>query len=302
MKSNHVFMAFASGSESKEFIRKLYIGVAPVYVLAVNPTKEEREKLLGVELDKAPEYMGEAEVNGTKVPQVRINFVVKVADENIDLVTDLTFFLNKTPRVNKDNTKVQIIDKYGRTAWATKEEFKSKSIPVYSNGNPANIDKDYRSAFVGEELLTNFIKNYLNIPSVEKWENKKVVGLIDNPENAEARLDDIEKYFKGDFSELKAILRLQPKNRVKCMFGVRTTEDNNQYQTIYNRMTLKLGASNYSKLDADLQQSKSQGAYSTTEFSIEPLHEYTVKATNFSEEDPLGGEQATSSPWDDWNK
>lgn len=41
MKKNNakVFMAFASGSESKEHVRKLYIGIAPVFVAAVNPNK-----------------------------------------------------------------------------------------------------------------------------------------------------------------------------------------------------------------------------------------------------------------------
>ena len=47
-------MAFAQGSESKEVVRKLYTGIAPVFVLAVNPSKEETEKLYNPELDEAP--------------------------------------------------------------------------------------------------------------------------------------------------------------------------------------------------------------------------------------------------------
>ena len=45
---NKLFMAFGKGTESKEGnVVKKYIGVAPVYVLAVNPTKAELEKLYG---------------------------------------------------------------------------------------------------------------------------------------------------------------------------------------------------------------------------------------------------------------
>lgn len=308
MKSNPVFMAFASGSESKEVDRKLYIGTAPVFVLAVNPDKKKSEELYGTTLDKEPEYLGEVEVGPEgrtkKVPQARISFVVKTDTskcDGIEMVTNVTFFLNRSPRYNRDCTKMQIIDKYGRTAWATEAEIKEHKIPVYSNGKPANIDSDYRPVYIGEEFLTNFIKDYLNIPSVEKWENKQVVGLIDNPSDAEARLDKIEDYFKGDFSELENILNLQPSNRVVGMFGVKTT-DKGQFQTVYTHKFLRLNARDYSKLDKDLQERKAAGSYPTSEFSIEPLHEYKVEATDFSSNDPFGGNAPSSSPWDNWGK
>ena len=45
-KTNKLFMAFATGKESTESNGvKRYIGVAPVFVLAVNPSKAELEKL-----------------------------------------------------------------------------------------------------------------------------------------------------------------------------------------------------------------------------------------------------------------
>ena len=52
-----------------------------------------------------------------------------------------------------------------------------------------------------------------------------------------------------------------------------------------------------------MQNRKAAGAYPTTEFSIEPLHEYNVAATDFNspENDPLGvGSAPTSTPWDAW--
>ena len=281
MKTNRLFMAFSAGKESTEGGEfKRYIGVAPVRVLAVNPTKSEQEKLYNTTLDKDPEYVGNVNVNGKDVQNVRISFVVKTDEEKcgIDMTTNVTFFLQNAPRMGSQSGKYQIIDKYGRTAWATEEDIKAKQIPVYSNGKPANIDADYRQAYVGEEELTNFIKNYLNIPNVQKYVDGEW-KLVDNPSECEARLDKIADYFKGNFAELKSIISLQPNNKIKVMFGVRTSEDGKEYQAVYTRMTLKNGISDYSRLDKDLQEAKQNGAYSTTEFSVCPIKEYKIEAT-----------------------
>ena len=294
-KTNYAFMAFAKGKESTEGVAvKRYTGVAPVFVLDVNPNKVELEKLYNTTLEEEPNYVGETEVNGNKVPNVRIDFVVKTNAEQcngIDFTSKVTFFLRKEFRVNKDGSKVQVIDKYGRTAWVTKEQYQAKEIPVYSNG-PANIDKDYRACYHGEEELTNFIKTYLEIPNVMKYVNNTWV-MVDNPTDCEARLESIEDYFKGNFKELKEIIKLQPNNRVKVLFGVRTVEDK-MYQAVYTQMFLKNSITDYSRLDKDLQERKAAGAYHTTEFTVGALKEYTVEATDFSKEI---GEVPADSPW-----
>lgn len=313
MKSNKVFMAFASGSESKENTRKLYIGVAPVFVTAVNPNKVMLGKFYGIDIEDDPVYLGTQEVDGVQVPNLRIDFLV-ITDakktDGIEMKTKITFFLRKEIRYNKDKTKVQVIDKYGRTAWPTIEEAKAHAIPQYSTG-PANLDPDYRPAYVGEEELVNFIKVYLNIPSpsfsyVDKKTGERVVKTLPNPDDALARLDKIDSYFKGDFKELENILKLQPSNVVKAMFGVRTTDDNKQYQAVYTQKFMRNSQTDYSKLDEELQDRKNNGAYATTEFDIKPLREYKVDSTDFSQQPadapmpfgaPANPEDAGSSPW-----
>lgn len=296
---NFVFMAFAKGTESKEAAEiKRYIGVAPVFVLGVNPNKKELEDFYNTNLESEPEYVGTTDINGETVQNVRIDFIVKTDEEKcgINMVTKVPFFVRNEYRYNKDKSKVQVIDKYGRTAWVTIEQAKAKEIPMYSNG-PANLDKDYRPCFVGEEDLTNFIKNYLNIPSVMKYINGSWV-MNENPEDSEARLDGIANYFKGDFSELKTIVGLQPNNKVKVMFGVRTTDDNKQYQSVYTQMTLKNSVKDYSKLDADLQERKANGAYATTEFEACDIKEYSIKETDFTETNDVDPFAPTASnPW-----
>ena len=281
MKKNISFMAFSAGKESSEGgAIKRYIGVAPVKVLATNPTKSELEALYGTTLEKDVEYTGTQNVDGKDVPYARIDFIVRTDAEKcdgIEMTTKVSYFIRKEYRFNGEKTKVQVIDKYGRTAWVTKEQANAHEIPEYKNG-PANLDKDYRPCYVGEEDLTNFIKTYLNIPNVQKYVNGKW-ELVDNPAECEARLDGIDKFFAGDFKELKEIMSYQPNNKVKVLFGVRTTDDGKQYQAAYTQMVLRNGVTDFSKLDKDLQERKANGAYSTTEFVVTPIHEYNVEST-----------------------
>ena len=281
MKKNISFMAFSAGKESSEGgVIKRYIGVAPVKVLATNPTKAELEALYNTTLERDVEYIGTQDVEGKKVPYARIDFIVRTDAEKcdgIEMTTKVSYFIRKEYRFNGEKTKVQVIDKYGRTAWVTKEQANAHEIPEYKNG-PANLDKDYRPCYVGEEDLTNFIKTYLNIPNVQKYVNGKW-ELVDNPAECEARLDGIDKFFAGDFKELKEIMSYQPNNKVKVLFGVRTTDDGKQYQAAYTQMVLRNGVTDFSKLDKDLQERKANGAYSTTEFAVTPIHEYNVEST-----------------------
>ena len=301
-------MAFGQGQVSSEGGSvKRYIGVASVFVLGVNPLKEELEKFYGRALENEPEYLGETEINGVAVPQIRLDFIVKADPEKyldannqpLNFVSKVSLFLRRAYRYNKDNTKVQVIDKYGRTAWVTVEQAKAHEIPVYTSG-PANIDKDYRPAYIGEEELIKFLIAYINIPACQKYVNGEwVMNEPSKLADSEAMLEHIEDYFKGDISELKTIIGYQPNNKVKVLFGIRNTEDNKQYQTVYTRMFLKNGINDYSKLDKDVKQTQESGALSTSEFDCTELHEYVVESTDFTKnEGPLPFPPADApSPW-----
>lgn len=256
-----------------------YIGVAPVTIVAVNPNKELLENIYDTTLDETPEYTGSQNSNGKEVPFARIDFIVKTDPEKsngIEMITKVSYFIRQRYRYNKDMSKVQVIDKYGRTAWVTNQQAETHEIPIYVNG-PANIDRDYRPCFVGEEELTNFVKTYLQIPCVQKYVDGKW-ELVDNPEECEARfnLGSILKFFEGDFEELKEVMGYQPNNKVKIMFGIRTSDDGRQYQTAYTQMVLRSGVTDYSKIKEDLQKRKAAGAYTNSFFEATPLHELII--------------------------
>lgn len=289
-------MAWGKGTETKESVEfKRYVGTASCKILAVNPSKQELEKIYNTDLDKEPEYIFEKERDGKMVKSVKIDFIAHV-DENVhpevNLTTKITFFLRNELSYNKDKTKVKVIDKYGRTAWVTVEQAKAKEIPMYSNG-PANIDKDYRPCFIGEEELCNFLKTYLGIKNVMKYVNNSWV-MVDNPEECEARLDKIQKYFTGDFSELKATIGLQPNNSVVALFGIQSTDSGSQYQAVYTGKFLKATMSNikgtsqeYEKLVNQVKEDKDRGAYSSVEFEVCPIKEYSVTPTSFEDKSPF---------------
>lgn len=305
-KNNVLFMAFSKGVESKEAIGiKKYIGVAPCFIKTVNPNKTEFEKLFNANLDDEPNYVGTIDVDGTEVPNVRLSFVLQPDTKKVGFEVgpqNMSLFLQKRFKYNRDQTKVQVIDKYGRTAWVTIEQAKNHEIPIYKNGL-ANLDKDYRPAYVGEAEFTDLLKTYLGIPNPMKYVNNAWVP-VENLQDCEARLDSLDRIFKGDFSEVRDIIALQPLNKFKVLFGVRTTEDNKQYQAFYTQMFLRNNVTDYSKLDKDVQQRKLAGAYPTTEFEVVDLHEYNVEATNFTHSYDTPEPQSESStdenklPWE----
>lgn len=283
-----VAMAVAKGQESTEAKEiKRYIGVASCKVLGICPTKEALETIYGRTSENAPNYTSESEVNGIKVPQARIDIFFKLddkyVDENgkhIDTVFKKSIFITKVKTANRDNTKFKVADKYGRTAWVTEAQLANHEIPQYSNG-PANIDKDYRVLYRNEELLNDFLIAFLNIPSVQRYNNEtKTWSLIEDPSIAEVQLDEIDKYFAGNFKELHEIYSYRPENRVKVLFGVKTV-DGKTYQDIYD-MFLKNGVNNYTKLEANVKERKDNGAYPNTEFKVCEFREYTVNATDFN--------------------
>lgn len=306
MKESFVMMAVATGKASTDSTTiKNYMGVASVRVLAVNPTKEKLSEIYGRDIEKDQVYVGQTNpTDGSRpVQQIRITFICKTDPEvscnnGIEEFFSHTFFLNKTFQYNKDKTKIKVIDKFGDTAWVKPDELKNNEIPVYANG-PARLNSDYRPMYIGEEELTQFIKSYLNIPSAYDYNSStKVWSLKANANDSECRLDNIEKYFTGDISEIRDIIGYQPNNRVKILTGVRTTEDNKQYQTTYNRMALKNSITNYSALKSDVEERKANGAYANVEFDFLDLHEYVVSPTKFAEDDdPFGGTAVEDLPF-----
>ena len=295
-------MAIKVGKESVEGSFKLYKGMAAFNIVAVNPNKKELETLLGRDIDNDPEYKSKNE-DGQDV--IRVTFYAKTnieakVNNGIELMVPISFMITKAKKVGQGSGKIQIIDKYGRTAWATPEDVESKSIRMYKSG-PANISKDYRPAYQGEEQLVDFLVNWLNIPGPMDYKDGQWVMKKD-PSDSEVALD-MDALFKGNVAELQELTKLAASYLVKAAVGVRTNDEGKQYQAVFTRKFAKNAVTNYSKIDAAITEFQSNGGAPNTEFSVEPLHENTVTATEFAPkaaeagdmpfEAPTGG-----TPWD----
>lgn len=292
-------MAIKVGKESVEGVFKLYKGVAAFNIVAVNPTKKELEELQGRSIENEPEYKGKTDDG---VDTMRVVFYAKTNPEakvnnGIESLLPISFMLTKSTRVGQTSGKIQVIDKYGRTAWATKDELNSKTIPQYANG-PANIDKNYRAIYQGEEQLVNFLIQWLNIPNPADYKDGKWV-MKANPEDSEVDLN-MDALFKGDVTELKDLIKLAPNFLVKAAVGIRTTDEGKQYQAVFTRMFVKNAVTNYSKLDAAITEFQSNGGAANVEYSVEPLHENTVEATKFEAKESTGEmpfDAPEETPW-----
>lgn len=282
MNNNKILFAFGKAVESKETTEiKRYVGVAPVQVLAINPSKKDLENIYNTTLDKEPEYLGSTEREGKNIPYVRIDFIIKTNPEKsngVDMISKVSFFVRKAFMTNRDNTKVKVVDKYARTAWVTQDEFKNKLIPQYKNG-PARIDNNYRALYAGEEELLGFVKNYLGINDVDEFVDGNW-RMRANPQDYEAGFNDMEKWFAGDISEIKNAMALMPNNYIKLLFGVRHTDDGREYQDVFNRATLKYSTRKNTSLEKALTEAKNNGAYANTDFEICDLKEFNPTPTN----------------------
>ena len=300
MNNHTVFFAFGKAVESKDSVEiKRYVGIAPVQIVAINPTKAELENIYNTTLEREPEYLGSVERDGKNIPHVRIDFIIRTNPDKsngIETTTKMSFFVRKVFMTNRDNTKVKVVDKYGRTAWVTQDEFKNKLIPQYKNG-PARIDNNYRALYMGEEELLSFVKNYLGIQEVDEYVNGNW-QMRANPADYEAGFNNIESWIKGDISEVKNAIAMMPNNFVKVLFGVRHTDDGKDYQDVFTRMTLKYGTRKNTSIEKALNEAKENGAYANTDFEICDLKEWNPTPTDLNT--PAMGEDlpfADDDPW-----
>lgn len=307
MMNSYSFLTIGKTQESRETSEsfKKYVGIASSYVVAVNPTKKELEALYGREMANEPEYV----VDGDNGKEARVTFIVKTNPETsngVEMLNRVTFTLRNTPAYNRDETKVQVIDKYGNVTWAKVEDAKAGKKLFSESGNALRIDDSYRMAAHGEPELVNFLKIYLGIGSAFDYINGSWVKK-DTADDCVFGLEKVKDYFKGDFSEIKEAIALQPNNRVKLLYGVRTTDDNKQYQAVATRLNMVLynaaGSRAYEALEKELERAKQNGAFPNTVFSnsgntVKDLEEYNLVPTDLSS--PAQSEDTTSDamPWD----
>lgn len=208
----------AVGKTSKGGARPtFYVGVAPVKVLAVNPTAKQIEELMGYAPKQEPTYVGEREIDNKKIKTARVSFIIETVGEP-SIKAMPTFFLDNRVESGTQSGKLHVIDNYVRDCWVTPEDLEAKKVPVYSNG-PARVDAaTMHKVRVGEIALTKFFQTFLKVPQIDRWDSESRTFVhndkVASKEDCILTLDNVKDYFAGNFDEIKDLLALQPDNSV----------------------------------------------------------------------------------------
>jgi hypothetical protein len=305
-KKNGVsFLMVGKTQESKEAGEggfKRYVGVGSTFVKGVQPSKKEIDEFFGFESQSEPEYLVDTD-NGK---ELRITFLIQTDPETcngIELKSRAMFTLRQAAAYNRDQTKCEVIDQYGNHTWISTEDAKAGKAILKADGNPQKIDTKYRIACVGECDLVDFLKKYLCVPDAFNYVN----GVWMKKEDADNlkfgfTTDDIKAMFSGNFKDLKDAIAMQPNNKVKLLYGVRTNDEGKQYQAVCTRGELILAnAANVNaltKLEKDLANAKQNGAYQNIDYRVCELQEWTVEPTNLEAHAGSEDSSASDMPWD----
>lgn len=224
--------------EQKEFAKKFYVGFTTVKVVAVNPSREEINKLVGKEDspdDKEMVYLGEDQEGNERL---RLAFWLK--DVKTGELYPYSFNLTNKERRNKDNTKVQIINSTCGTTWVPVDEngkVDESAIPNWfttftDRENQVLGTKKWRKALAGEEELGTLLRSWL--------------GKLNFMDADTEVLVDTKKLFKENYKELRELITLDEKDEFTgegydtpfvALLGVRTDEADStkKYQQVWGK-------------------------------------------------------------------
>ena len=189
------------------------VGLFEANIVAINPTIEEYNTVLGMELNpdsKVTEYLGT-----TKDGNTYLRVDVWLQDIKSQDNFKVSFFLEDRERENRDGTKKQYINSVGMTAWAADEN---------DLWDWFTKDRDYRVAYVGEEDLFDFLRTWLG--KLDYRNSKTVLEL------------EWKKLMRGNVSDLKNEIDGEWCNTIVALATVVVKErdgESKEYQGIYNK-------------------------------------------------------------------
>ena len=167
-----------SAQQQTDYAKK--VGLFEANVIAINPTSEEYNDVLGIQLQdgsKATEYLGESADNNKTL---RVDFWLEEIKSKDKF--KVTFFLEDKIKENKDATKKQYINTVGTCSWSTDPN----ELPTWFT------TREYRPAFVGEEEFYGFVRTWL--------------GNLDYRDSSTTLQLEWKSVMKGNLKDLKAQL------------------------------------------------------------------------------------------------
>lgn len=232
--------------ESKEFVKELFVGLTTVKVVAINPSREEVNKLIGKENsadDEPIKYLGNDQEGNDRI---RLAFWLR--DVKTEKLFVHSFNLTNKERKNKDGDKVQLVNSTCSTTWAPYikkgdvitdkvDESVIQDWFLSFKDQEENIlgKKKFRKALAGEEELVTLISRWL--------------GRLDFFDPETEVMIDTKKLFKENYEELRGLISLDESGQFTdegldtafvALVGVRTDEEDStkKYQQVYSKAFL----------------------------------------------------------------
>lgn len=176
----------------------LYTGIAPMSIVAVNPTLKELNDL-GVAVKTEPEYTGISVMDG-----VFNKIVFWLKNEEFDFFSRIDILVKPEAKVSNSGKNLWI-NKFGRVAYADGEA--SKAYEWYSS-------EGERKAFHGEDIIISLIQAWANVST-----------------NGDCYLESPQDAANAKVDELRNIINSLPDNKVRVLLGVK----DGKYQQVYTR-------------------------------------------------------------------
>lgn len=270
-------------------------GVGTIKIVAINPDNNKLRTLGWTVPEDAeePNYVTTTTLEDGKTRKsARVRFMVELQEPDDKPIIPMDFWIRPESWLNKEGNKCQVIDCYGRTAWATKEELKADKIPQYSSG-PAKISLPYKPSHKGQEEIVNFLMRYLVCTPFESYD-KKTDTWKKNDNPGTLTIDNWADLSNGNARELASYVALQPDNLLKVIFGVQKTEDNRVFQTFittgYLPNNARLVNGEYTTAVKLIDKVMADGYHDNCEFSASPIVQYTVTPTEVTPPAPASAQ------------
>jgi hypothetical protein len=262
-------MSFNPNESSKQVVKegKLFTGLTGMKVVAVNPTKIQLEAL-GFKPKEEPVYLSmEGDINKARID---FHLIGNGVEEDETVKTKIAFFIENQARTNKAGDKGEWINDLGRTAWG---------LPGAAPTDLKWFDAtSARPCKIGEGDLHQFLINWLNISP-----------------NDEAKMENFEALFDGNYAELNNMIQSNPNNEVRVLLTVR----DGKYQSVYNRLFDRITNKRTSYWESHIKKQTEQGYPPKDDFQGSFLFQEWSEPTMISDTDtPMGdtgGENVASS-------
>jgi hypothetical protein len=253
---------------------KLYTGVAPFKVIAVNPDQAQLVAM-GINAQKEPDYL-----NGEKV---RIDFWLESQFspkemEAINLTEQIkskfSVFMGSDFSTNAAKTKYEWINSFGNTAWS-KDGDSEDTVPQMTWFKTTGA----RKAYTGEGQLLNFIVNWVN----------------SDTRTDEVFLEDWKNIFRGNITEIRELFNIYKDNIIRCMMDIRFGNEGKMFHEIYPYHFARWNQTAFTSWHKHFKGMEERGKVGNIAYSYE-VKEYVPTAPT-PDAEPTDNAAAASSDW-----